>query len=244
MRGLSVTGALLAALAVSACAGAPTAPAPPSPQVTFPAPPAPQAVLLLGDATEGEPVVISDWPVVFDGSRSTGAGPLGYHLEIGEGSVVTEPTVTRALSRYSLRTDRLVATLTVTDALGRTASTSQPYRVALVDNGSGTFWIEPGRNPGESLRRRFVLRQSGTALTGFYTDYTASRSGHSVGIIGTLTSQRTFTVTTADGNEAFEGSMEYNGDPQVWPRGFFLRLVAMRGPLTGSTLVLSLADPY
>lgn len=57
---------------------------------------------------------------------------------------------------------------------------------------------------------------------------------------------RTFTIATDNGLEEFNESVEYNGweDRNVWPRGFFLRLAGTRGPSTGATRDLSLADLY
>lgn len=232
---------LLIAAAISACTETPLTPVPTASVVI---PPAPQAVLLVGDSTDAQSIVVSGWPLVFNGTQSSGAGPLEYRLELGEGSVVLAPTVTRVLLRQQINTYSLTAKLTVTDSLGRTASATHPYLVAALDNGSGTFWVQPAQSPGETLRRRFVLKQNGLSISGSYTDYTSSRSGRTVSLTGTLTSQRTFIMTTNNGEEEFSGSAEYNGDHEVWPRGFFLRLVGTKGPLTGVTIVLSFADPY
>lgn len=241
MMFLWFAGVLLVSVATSACSETPLAPVPPPP-VALPA--APQAVLSVGESNDAQPITVSGWPLVFDGSKSDGAGPLKYRIELGEGSVVLEPTVTRVLLRNQIPTYELTAKLTVTDTLGRTATTAQPYLVGALDNGSGTFWVQPGQSPGETLRRRFNLKQNGLSISGSYTDYTASRSGRTVTITGRLTSQRTFVMTTDNGEEEFNGSLEFNDNHEVWPVSFFLRLVGTKGPATGVTIVLSFADPY
>lgn len=77
---------------------------------------------------------------MFNASASTGAGPLTYTLEFGDGTSGSTAIATHTLAMRAGGGYPLLATLTATDALGRSATVTREYFAAALEQPSGTFW--------------------------------------------------------------------------------------------------------
>ena len=225
----------LIALTASSCSQAPTAPAITS-SVAPPA--APTAVLSIGRGSS-PPLVLAGAHLAFDASASSsGATPLSYTIEFGDGVSVPEAVASHPVGTPPFGFRRLTAKLTVTDALGRIATTTQDYFVASLPQPSATFWVNR-----DGANRKLVFRQNGVQLSGTYGDGSRTHS-----IIGRVNADRTFTFETDDGQSEFDGSIEWRtSSPNaetVTSYSVVLRIVVTRGPQQGKTLDFLHHDPY
>ena len=175
---------------------------------------------------------------MFDASASTGAGPLTYTIEFGDGSSESRMIARHALPMRAGGGYSLQAKLTVTDALGRSASVTREYFAAALEQPSGTFWYHLDGKVKTSL----VFDLNGTELSGWYKYGVAPAQRFT----GSLTGERTFSLRTDDGQVEFQGAVEWKADPRTFLSSFgvVLRVVGTRGALQGTTLDFSFADPY
>ena len=183
-----VLGAL--ALTVVACGDGPESPTQPSPG---PEPGAPQLIVKV-DGADSAVAIVGASEVTFE-ARGTGAA--SYEILFGDGQ---SASTAKAVHVYE-RSGAFTATLTVTDAGGRRASTSQTVDVQPV---AGT-WFHLGydeRVRGAEFHRFSITAQEGATLRGVYSSLSGDRP-----MSGTLSSGRGVRLRVdAEGLE-FEGTV-------------------------------------
>jgi len=181
------------------------------------------------DSLGSEEAIAALSEVTLDATGSTGAGPLTYRLDFGDGA-----SATTATARHIYATSgNYTAAVTVTDAAGRAMTVSKPVGVRVV---SGT-WLHAGYSAGAReviVRRLSVTSQSGTTVRGFVE--LPSQPDRSV--TGELVSPRTLSLTFDD--PAF-GSLE-GVLPSVLTPPASLELRALGGPANGERLAFRPAD--
>lgn len=227
---------IIVAAFAGGCSQMPTSPAPPAVQSPVAAP---EAVLSIRGGSVDPLIAVAGFtPLVFDASRSTGAG-LTYRIEFGDGASGGGAVVTRVPpSLFDAEMGRdFTATLTVTDALGRSASTRQRYFVAGLQNRTGTFWFQVG-----DPQRKLTFIQEGPALTGWYR---SDESGNEH-FTGTLNGDGTVALRTDDGQVELSGSLVWKPDPQTLfsTYGLVLRVALKRSGAPAVPLDFGLGNPY
>src|SRR5690606_23488708 len=140
-------------------------------------------------------------PLVFDASASIGTG-LRYLIDFGDGSSSTNVIATHVGVQGE---QSRVARLTVTDAVGRTASAEAPYyllsvRPSGVRPGGGFHVAEQG-----TLSPSLV--QDGKSVSGRYSERGPTHAD--LPFTGTLIGDRTMTLRTEDGSVVLEGNFAW-----------------------------------
>lgn len=204
--------------------------------ITAAAPTASMTVRFPATSSYGLVVALQDVSTVtFYVSRSGGTG-LTYRLAYGDGAIDTTPNPfpdgpTFQHAYHALGT--ITAQLTVTDSLGRQASTSAGV---TVKNLTGT-WGNVIRNPtsGITETRLLTLIQGGAgSLNGSYTH----PAGNSEPLHGAVEGDGTIRTLALDsGTISFSGNtLDQNG---VLPDASALRLVVKGGSADGLTLTFA-----
>lgn len=133
--------------------------------------------------------------VTVDASASTGAGTR-VEVAFGDGE-----TATTAVARHVYRNPgSFTVTLTVTDAAGRTTTTT---RQLVVASPLGR-WLHAGfieKRGSVEVRTLALTAQDGVAVRGTLTRF----RNQAIPVTGTLSSDRTLRLTVEDGSETFEG---------------------------------------
>jgi hypothetical protein len=243
MRGALVF--TVAALLAAGCGQAPpSAPSAPSAPTAPSAPPGtgvpPKAVLSLGADDLNPPLAVTNYDMLFDGSRSTGDG-LTYLLDFGDGTSSTQVAALHASPVSMRRTARL----TVTDRFGRTDSVTRDYFLANLDNSGccSTSWAHTLISTYDNVvALRLTLRQDGAALSGTYRG--EDRVFRQV--TGTLRGDRSVFLRTDDGSIELTGAVEWKepGRENFSQAGVTLRLTVRGGPLNGKVFDFSYHDPF
>jgi hypothetical protein len=132
------------------------------------------------------------------------------------------------------------ATLTVTDAFGRTASATVKY--AVVSMQTPLFWVNNIRTdaaPGRSLH----LKQDGDRVSGTFN---LSGGAFFCRVSGQLDKERDLSLACDSGDVRLEGSVEWRQKNVTSAQAAFavLRLRVVGGAEDGMTFDFSYADPY
>jgi PKD repeat protein len=221
---LAIVGCLLVA-AGCGDARAPTVPTPPS----TPAPGSglEVAFTLAVDALGSQDALTGVSEVTVDASVSPGS-KLRYLVDFGDGT-----TATQAVARHVYATaGRYQVTVTVTDAAGRTATSS---RSLVVASPLGT-WLYSGYlalAQTVEVRTLTLTAQEGLTVRG-----TLKRAGEQTAITGTLTEDRRVRLVADHPPETLEGAVpsRLSGNRAAWV------LTSRGGPADGETLAYTPVD--
>jgi len=188
--------AILLMAAMEAACGH-SSPAAPTPVPASPKPEGPSvAVRLTVDNVASQDAVAGLSVVAVDASASTGAD-LKYHVEFGDGTVVTDPIARHVYAA----TGSYQVTVTVTDAAERTAGASVPVIVA---SPLGT-WLYAGFLSG--VRQVEVQRLTLTSQQGLTMHGILATRGRERSVTGQLVADRRIRLVTDDRSETLEGGL-------------------------------------
>jgi PKD repeat protein len=209
---------LMTAMAAACGHSSPAAPTPvaPSPKAESPS----VAVRLTVDNVASQDAVAGLSVVAVDASASTGAD-LQYHVEFGDGTVITDPIARHV---YAVPGSYRV-TVTVTDAAERTAGTSASVIVA---SPLGT-WLYAGFLSG--VRQVEVQRLTLTSQQGLTIHGVLATRGRERSITGQLVADRRIRLVTDDRSEILEGGFP----PELRTESSTLTLSAHGAGVEGET---------
>jgi len=243
--GRSARGSVVA-LTAARCDGGRTPVSPSAaPPVTSPAPtvtaaPVARLSVQVPDDLGGKTVLVGLTAVTFDASTSSGAD-LRYRIDFGDGTFATAPNVTHVYPGTYKGGDA-TATLTVTDRLGESSSTTVKVRVTQLSDGF-YYWTQAAPKVGE---RWFRFRQNADGLTldGYYFGPENRLPGNAytrMHLTGALSGVRSIQLISDDGSIRMSGELRL-GDAVAW--GSIIRMTFRGGSADGQTIDFKYADPY
>ncbi len=184
-------------LVFTACGGSPTQPSIP-PASSLPGPNLPTPQLSVRIDSRGSAVAIVGLSQVTFDARGTPGDKLRYELQFGDGESASTPVSTHVYPTAGTFT----ATLTVTDAAGRRASTSALVTVKAVQ---GTWFHSDynERSKRPEVHRLTVVAQQGLTLRGVYSSLGAADQAFT----GALSGERDVRLVLDDQSVQFAGSV-------------------------------------
>jgi hypothetical protein len=217
----------------------PTAPSAQPAAATIP----PVAKLFVQIDKAGSTAAIQGYsPIFFDATASQG-DHLTYEIDFGDGSTSSGPesAITHPCRIAGLLTSRL----TVRDDLGRASTAIARFPCVNLVNTIVYGWtnsIQNLQSKRYEFRRLSFESQAGSTVRGYYTHPEGNASHFS----GSLSGDRTITLTLDEGTITFTGDVLLNDQysETSYFESRYLRLLVKGGSADGQTLIFNQYNPF